>query len=134
MSNAITEGLHHLGFTVSDLSLAQDFFINALGFEVLGEDPGYPAVFVSDSVTMITLWAANPDARPFDRHNQIGLHHAAFAIENMAQLESLQAKLKQWPNVTFDSEISPMLPGSPAMHFLIRMPGGPRIEFVYPGA
>ena len=67
MSNAITKGLHHLGFTVSDLALAQDFFINALGFEVLGEDPGYPAVFVSDSVTMITLWAANPDARPFDR-------------------------------------------------------------------
>lgn len=130
MPNAITKGLHHLGFSVSDLTLAKDFFVNALGFGLLNEDPGYPSAFVSDSVNMITLWQASPNARPFDRHNQTGLHHAAFAIENTAQLNALQTKLKQWPNVVFDSEISSVHPGSAAQHFLIRMPGGPRIEFI----
>lgn len=34
------------------------FFVETLGFDQLGEIPDYPAVFLSDDATMITLWQA----------------------------------------------------------------------------
>lgn len=129
MDSPLTHGLHHLGLTVSDLNAARDFFTDALGFQLLGEDVDYPSAFVKDEVVMITLWGAEPDATPFNRRKQVGLHHAAFAVKKHADLETLQARLKSWPGVTFDSEISAPRVGSDARHFLIRMPGGPRLEF-----
>ena len=94
MTTPLTRGLHHLGFSVSDLSAALDFFINALHFKLLGEDKDYPAAFVSDDATVITLWAADHDAAPFDRRRHIGLHHAAFDVETMSNLKKIYERLK----------------------------------------
>lgn len=125
----LTRGIHHLGLTVADLTAAKDFFINALYFKLLGENPNYPAAFVTDGTTMITLWAADADANPFDRKKQVGLHHAAFAIENLEKLTDLYDRLKDWQGVHIEGEISAPSVGSQSRHFLLRMPGGPRIEF-----
>ena len=64
MSESIraTQGIHHAGLTVPDLSAAQRFFTEGLGFETVGEVPDYPAAFVSDGAVMITLWQA--EVRP----------------------------------------------------------------------
>ncbi|MBC7882706.1 MAG: hypothetical protein H7Y37_15535 [Anaerolineae bacterium] len=129
MAAPLTRGIHHLGFTVANLALAQAFFIDALNFKLLGENPDYPSSFVTDGVTMITLWGGEAGALPFDRRRQIGLHHAAFAIENLEALSALYSKLQDWPGVEIEGAISSPSVGSQARHFLLRMPGGPRIEF-----
>ncbi len=133
MTTPITQGLHHLGLTVSDLDAARDFFINALHFQLLGEDEDYPAAFVSDDVTVITLWAADPNAAQFDRKRHIGLHHAAFRVASIDRLKQLYIELSEWPETEFECDISAPSKGAAARHFLMRMPGGPRIEFYAEG-
>ena len=58
----LTRGVHHVGLTVPDLASARRFFVEALGYEQRGEAADYPAVFVSDGTTLITLWP--PTMRP----------------------------------------------------------------------
>ena len=53
-----TKGVHHVGLTVRRLDEARHFFVDSLGYEQVGEIPDYPAVFLSDGNTMITLWQA----------------------------------------------------------------------------
>ena len=81
-SNPLTQGAHHIGLTVPDLARTRTFFIDTLGFSQVGEVPDYPAVFMTDGTTMITLWQANdPEtAVAFDRKNVIGLHHFALKV------------------------------------------------------
>jgi catechol 2,3-dioxygenase-like lactoylglutathione lyase family enzyme len=129
MSTPITQGVHHLGLTVSDLEAARDFFVKALRFKLLGESADYPAAFVSDDSTTITLWAADQNAAQFDRRCNIGLHHAAFKVRSADALKSLYVDLSEWPDSELEGEISAPSKGSAARHFFIRMPGGPRIEF-----
>ena len=53
-NRTLTRGVHHAGFTVPDLAATRAFFVDGLGFDVVGEKPDYPAVFLSDGGTMIT--------------------------------------------------------------------------------
>ncbi len=132
-TNPITRGAHHVGLTVPDLTAAQSFYVDTLGFSVLGEVPDYPAVFLSDGSTMITLWqAADPaSAVNFDRKNVIGLHHLAFSVDGDAALDQLHTRLQTTANV--EIEFAPEhLGGGPTRHFVIAMPGGIRIEFIAP--
>ena len=68
-NTSLTQGAHHIGLTVPNVSETQSFFVDSLGFAQVGEVADYPAVFLSDGNTMIALWQAeNPDtAVPFDR-------------------------------------------------------------------
>ena len=70
---APTHGVHHVGLTVPNVDLTTAFFVEVLGYHLLGERPDYPAAFVSDDTTMITLWqATDPEtAIGFDRKNII---------------------------------------------------------------
>ena len=131
MSNntSITHGVHHVGLTVPDLAATTQFFVAALGFDLLGESPDYPATFVKDTTTMITLWQADdPEtATPFDRRNVIGLHHLALLVENHATLDALHEKLQDTNDV--DIEFAPEAAGtSGAKHMMISIPGGIRLE------
>ena len=54
-NNALTRGAHHIGLTVPNLAKTRAFFLDTLGYEQVGEVPDYPAVFVSDGSTMISL-------------------------------------------------------------------------------
>lgn len=126
----VTRGIHHLGFAVSDLPAARDFFIQALGHKLLGEIPDYPAAFVTDDTTMITLWGLlDPESAPqFDRRRYPGLHHAAFAVAT-DDLVALFDRLAVWPGVSVDVTPRPNLADEDASHFIIFIPGGPRVEF-----
>lgn len=132
---AVTQGAHHIGITVPDLSETRTFFVDTLGFSLVGEVPDYPAVFVTDGTTMITLWqAADPaNAVPFDRRNNVGLHHFALKVENAGVLDDLYHRLDTTNGV--DIEFAPeRLGGGPAKHMVCFIPGGIRMEFIAPGA
>ena len=60
--NSITRGAHHVGLTVPNLAETRQFFLQTLGFEQVGDVPDYPAVFLKDTNTMITLWDKHPNA------------------------------------------------------------------------
>jgi len=128
--NAVTRGAHHVGLTVPDLAATRNFFIDVLGYDQVGEVPDYPAVFLSDGATMITLWQASDPARaiPFDRKNVIGLHHLALNVDGDA-LDALHDRLKSGSGA--EIEFAPeQLGGGPARHMMCAIPGGIRVEFI----
>jgi len=132
---AVTQGAHHIGLTVPDLAATRAFFLDTLGFSQLGEVPDYPAVFLTDGTTMITLWqAADPaTAVSFDRKNVIGLHHFALKVENADVLATLHHKLSTTDGV--EIEFAPeSLGGGATQHMMCTIPGGIRMEFIAPAA
>ncbi len=132
-NNPITRGVHHVGLTVPDLHATQSFFTDILAFEAVGEILDYPAVFLSDGTTMITLWQAKDPAKAvaFDRHNNIGLHHLAFTVEHGEALGDIHKKLQGRPDVEIEFAPEPLGGGS-THHLMCFIPGGVRIEFIAP--
>ncbi len=128
----ITKGAHHIGLTVTNLDQARYFFVDTLRYKQVGEVADYPAVFLSDGCTMITLWQAEDPTRvvPFDRKGVIGLHHLALAVDGDAGLDALYERLKGDRNVKI--EFAPeFLGGGPTRHMICNIPGGDiRVEFV----
>lgn len=131
--NNLTQGVHHVGLTVPDLKATTAFFVDALGYKQIGEMPDYPAVFISDGATMITLWQAeDPEhAIAFDRKNVIGLHHLAILVENLATLDTLHKRLLVTPGVTIEFAPEPLGAGA-NHHLMCSIPGGIRVEFNAP--
>ena len=131
---AITRGAHHIGLTVPDLPKTRDFFVDTLGFSQVGEVPDYPAVFLTDGGTMITLWqAADPAAAvPFDRKNVIGLHHLALKVDDSAALDNAYARLQGCGDEVKVEFAPEPLGGGPTRHMMCTIPGGIRMELIAP--
>ena len=134
-TQAATRGVHHVGLTVPDLAAARSFFLEALHYQQLGEVPDYPAVFLSDGGTMITLWQAedSESAAPFDRKRVIGLHHLALTVENEVSLKELYYTLQSRDDVEIEFAPEPLGEG-PTKHMMTLIPGGIRVEFIAPAA
>jgi catechol 2,3-dioxygenase-like lactoylglutathione lyase family enzyme len=136
MNTPMTKGVHHIGFTVSRLDESAAFFTKLLGWKEVKRDPEYPAIFVSDGTTLITLWKNREgenktEPTAFDKNQNIGLHHVAFAVENEKELNEIYDKL-QTNNVKI--EFAPeLLREGPAKHMMCFEPSGIRVEFIYPG-
>ena len=103
MTKPLTQGAHHIGLTVPDIAATRGFFVDTLGFDQVGDVAAYPAVFLSDGTTMLTLWQAEdpPTATPFDRRRNIGLHHFALKVDPAA-LPELHEKLVAHPDVEIE--------------------------------
>jgi len=130
-----TRGVHHVGLTVPELGAARRFFVDGLGFRQVGEVPDYPAAFLSDGTSMITLWQAEDPASAvaFDRRRVIGLHHLALRVADAAALETLHRALAERDDV--DVEFAPEpLGGGPSRHMMCRIPGNIRLEIIAPAA
>ena len=131
---SITEGINHLGLTVFDLATTTRFFVDILGWQESGFDKQYPRTSVSDGLIRLTLWQVDHhlEIEPFDRRKNIGLHHLALQINSERALIDLHKRLVDVENI--EIEFSPELVGQgPRKHFMIREPGGIRIEFIWPG-
>jgi catechol 2,3-dioxygenase-like lactoylglutathione lyase family enzyme len=128
---AKTQGAHHIGLSVPDVNSAVKFFVEALGFEQVGEKPDYPAAFVSDGIIMVTLWRVeDPEkARPFNRHTNIGLHHLALQVASTDDLEEIYAALADREDVTIEFKPEP-LAGSTFRHMMCGIPGNIRLELI----
>jgi lactoylglutathione lyase len=131
-TQVMTQGLSHLGLTVSKLDQTAEFFINTLGWKLAGEKPTYPAKFVTDGRMFVTLWQVSDakNAVMFDRKNNVGLHHLALAVSSKEDLEELHKRFQNVDGVVI--EFGPEFNGQgPTVHMMIREPSGNRIEFTY---
>jgi catechol 2,3-dioxygenase-like lactoylglutathione lyase family enzyme len=126
----LTVGVHHVGLAVRDLEQSSRFFRDCLGWRVVGERPDYPASFVSDGHTLITLWQVEAPDRcaRFDRRQNVGLHHLALKVADRAALDTLYERVAAWPGVSVEFPPEPLGNG-PVVHCMIYEPGGIRIEF-----
>lgn len=136
ISQAMTQGAHHIGLAVRDVAEARDFFVEALGFTVAAERPDYPAIFVTDGATLLTLWqVAEPaSATPFDRRANIGLHHLALRVADHDALRTVFSRVQNHPGAVIEFDPEPIREGAATHHFICAMPGGIRIEFATPFA
>jgi catechol 2,3-dioxygenase-like lactoylglutathione lyase family enzyme len=136
MTTACTQGAHHIGLAVRDVAEARDFFVEALGFGVAAERPDYPAIFVTDGTTLLTLWqVADPaGATAFDRRANIGLHHLALRVADLDALRTVFARVQNHPGAVIEFDPEPIREGATTHHFICAMPGGIRIEFATPFA
>lgn len=128
----MTQGLNHLGLTVSDLGATTTFFTEHLGWKEVGGYPDYPSKFVTDGKVFLTLWQTSSSKQytAFDRKNNVGLHHLALTVANESDLNALYQRFKQDKRV--EVEFSPELNGAgPTIHMMIREPSGNRIEFAF---
>jgi len=126
-----TSGIHHLGLTVPNLQQTADFFIDQLNFEKVGGKPDYPAIFVSDSTIMLTLWQAKDadNAIAFNRQQNIGLHHFALRVDSLETLQTLHAKFLELNDV--EVEFAPERLGDTTIHHMMcYIPGGIRLELI----
>lgn len=130
----VTEGINHLGLAVKDLDKTASFFIDTLGWRRAGGDPDYPAIFVTDDKSFVTLWRVEDPASAvdFDRRKNVGLHHLAFTVGSLKELHALHEKFLNTEGVQV--EFAPEFMGrGPTTHMMIREPSGNRLEFVVPG-
>ncbi|MCF8482062.1 MAG: VOC family protein [Rhodospirillum sp.] len=136
MTQAVTQGAHHIGLAVRDLDETQDFFCSILGFRIVGGKPDYPAVFVSDGTILLTLWrVSDPDtAVAFDRTRNVGLHHLALRVANEAILDQIYERVRTHPGVQMEFTPRPINAESVARHFICLIPGGIRLELATPFA
>lgn len=136
MTKSLTTGVHHIGLALPDIEAAREFFCNALGYETVGGVPDYPAHFVSDGSTLLTLWQLGDPATAtaFDRKHNIGLHHLAIGVADDAALTTVFEKVGTWPEVEIEFEPCPIREGSAVRHFICAIPGGVRVEFATPFA
>ena len=126
-------GVHHVGLTVPELAPTLRFFTELLGWKEVGGNPDYPAVFVSDGSVMVTLWRViDPgNAAPFDKNNNVGLHHLALRVADLEMLDALYRKLDAAADVRIEFAPEPLRSG-PTRHMMCYEPGGNRIEFIVP--
>ncbi|MCO7225604.1 VOC family protein [Pleionea sp. CnH1-48] len=127
-----TQGIDHLGLTVSDLSATTSFFIDVLGWRLAGRDKSYPANFVTDGQSFVTLWQVKDKSKlvTFNRKYNVGLHHLAIKVSSFETLDVLYNRMKNRSDVVI--EFAPELfYGGPAKHMMIREPSGNRLEFIH---
>jgi catechol 2,3-dioxygenase-like lactoylglutathione lyase family enzyme len=130
MEQVVTQGVHHIGLTVSCLAESAAFFTETLGWQEVRRVPEYPAIFVSDGTLMVTLWqAADPDsAVPFGHKNNVGLHHVAFRVVSRAALDAVFERVQA---AGVEIEFAPeLLRDGPLMHMMCIEPSGIRVEFI----
>lgn len=79
---------------------------------------------------VVTLWQVEDSEKcvPFDRRRNVGLHHLALKVVDRDALDALHARVAAWPDTVI--EFAPERSGKgPKAHFMVREPGGTRIEF-----
>ena len=127
-----TCGVDHVGLSVRDLESTRRFFCDCLGWRVGGERPEYPAAFVSDGQLIVTLWRVEaPDqgghVRPTCQRRPSSFGPRGRRSSGIGCVVGERAN---WPGVIV--EFAPELSGKgPKAHFIVREPGGIRIEFVF---
>ncbi|MED4586779.1 VOC family protein [Brevibacillus choshinensis] len=88
---ALTNGVHHVGLSVTNLEASKEFFTEVLEFQLLQHEAGHHA-YVTDGVTMITLWqTAELEASV----KVAGMHHLALSVKSLEVLRQIEERMKQ---------------------------------------
>ncbi|MDY7511236.1 VOC family protein [Ralstonia wenshanensis] len=125
----LTIGIDHLGLTVRNLEASLTFFIECLGWKQIGGRPAYPAAFITDGHSVLTLWEIKRHAQriEFDRQTNVGLHHVALRVARAEELDAIYSRVSQWPGVVVEFAPEEMGQG-PQRHLMVYEPGGVRLE------
>lgn len=109
-------------------------FFEAIGFKKIGGVESYPSVFLTDGSIMLTVWKTKVDSPvPFNRHENVGLHHLAVSSPSMEALNKAFEIVSAIDGVVI--EFPPQqIPGMPMTHFMCYEPCGVRVEFAYRNA
>jgi len=85
----------HVGLNVTDLSCSRDFYVSALGLEVMteSETEGRPYAFLTDGQRLVlSLWEQSEGrcevALP-------GLHHLAFEVESVEEVSRTEMNVRK---------------------------------------
>jgi lactoylglutathione lyase len=122
--------IHHLGLSVKNLDATSGFFTEVLGYEIAREVPDYPARFVTNGSSFITLWQTDADAVEFDRRANVGLHHFALRVDSLDELAKVFEKAQAYADVVVDFAPTALGEG-PAQHCMVFEPSGIRMEFIW---
>lgn len=91
----------HIGLSVTDLEESRNFYETILGFKVMhvSQEEGRKFLFLGDGAQVfLTLWQQGYGR--FNMKNP-GLHHLAFKVNSMQQVETFQQKLRE-NNIEFE--------------------------------
>ena len=93
----------------------------------------YPAKVISDGVSIITLWQTpSKTPEPFDRKENVGLHHIALKVDTKEKLFDLYERVKQIDAVEIEFEPKEVKRFG-WWYFRCYEPGEIRVEFTWHG-
>ncbi len=118
----------HVGLNVTDLARSIDFYRAVFGFDLLAEneDAGRRFAFLGrDGRLLLTLW--QQAGVPFDTA-RAGLHHLAFDVPSLADVEAAVSRLAELGVPLIYDEIVPHGPGFDSGGIFFADPDGTRIE------
>jgi lactoylglutathione lyase len=124
--SAATTG--HVGLNVSDVSRSIDFYCGVFGFEVLGQsaEPDRRYAFLGrDGQLVLTLWQQSSGRFATD---QPGLHHLAFDVPTLADVEAALARLGEMGVPMLYDRVLAHMPGMASGGIFFTDPDGIRIE------
>lgn len=116
-------GLSHVSLSVQDRDAARHFWVDVLGFELIGEEPTYCFVFDRGAGLAITLTDHDQTVSDvFDEHHT-GLDHLAYAVPDVESLLSWEQRLDG-----FGVPHSPIAETDAGHHLNLRAPDNLPIE------
>lgn len=89
MTTITTGAVHHLALTVTDSERSRDFYVNLLGFQVLGEFDT-TRILGNGGLVLAVKPASDPARAPKDDcfdENRVGLDHLSFSVGSLADLD-----------------------------------------------
>ena len=124
--------LGHIGLNVTDADVSRDFFVAALGLEVVHEshEENRRYVFLGcDGDVSLTLWQQSAGRWSASAP---GLHHLAWQVESLDEVRAVEARVRALKTPLIYDGIVPQSEGSSAGALFFESPDGMRIEVFAP--
>ena len=118
----------HVGLNVPSVERALPFYTGVFGLDVLRRDGGHAFLGRGDDV-VVTLWEQSDGTFATDRP---GLHHLAFAVESIAEVEAAQDRVLALGGAIQHGGIVPHADGGDSGGIFFTDPDGIRLE-IYAG-
>jgi len=124
----------HVGINVVDLDRSKHFYATVFQFDVTNESTDESrrfAFLAADGKLAVTLWQqADTAFQP----GHAGLHHLAFQVDTVAEVESAEARLRELgADITHDGIVA-HAEGAQSGGIFFRDPDGTRLEIYSPDA
>ncbi len=124
----------HVGINVTNLERSKEFYMNAIGLELMGAsaEEGKQYAFLSDGRRLVlTLWQQSEGH--FDPQTP-GLHHLSFEVASLSEVEEAMTRLGQMGVGLLHDGIVAHGEGTPSGGIYFKDPDGTRLEIYSPDA
>ncbi len=124
----------HVGINVTNLERSKDFYMKAIGLELMGEstEEGKQYAFLSDGQRLVlTLWQQGEGR--FDAQTP-GLHHLSFEVGSLSEIEEAMTRLGEMGVGILHDGIVAHGEETPSGGIYFQDPDGTRLEIYAPDA